>query len=725
MPILQTRRLHGRMSPDEALRRLLDDSGWRAVRVGAAAYRIERDPNWRRPPASPSARPPVKHAPPAPVAPRADIVVTGQKRPQLLQQVPMSLSVVAPDATNTGRVSLGSRDLALSVEGLALTNLGPGRNRQFIRGVADSPFNGPSQATVSIQLDETRITFDAPDPDIRLIDMQRIEILKGPQGPLYGSGALGGIYHLVTSKPDLAQPSGSIRFIGETIADGGPGAGGEVVINQPIVTDRLAIRAVGYRLSAGGWIDNVGRTGNANRTETLGGRMALRWQPAPDWTVDLSGIVQNVDSRDSQYVTSVDTLSRTARIAEPTDNDFRSAAATVQGGLGDLVLLATSSYVKHIVNYTLDATAGAGAFGLTGPATFTDDRTYTIVNHEMRLSPRGASHWLIGASYLRARSHDDAVVTGDTASVTAETLDRRVTEYALFGEATVPLVDRVKATLGARLFRTVAEDESVEQSGGAKDRISKTLLSPSVAIAWNRSDRTMVYLRYARALRPGGLAPAAEFPSRRFDSDELGTFDLGIRRTATGRGVAFGFSLFHTLWSHIQSDYLLANGLVSTRNAGRGRIYGIEANAEWRPVPRVRLSAGATYVNAMLTRTEDGARLDDRRLPITPNATARASARYDHPFGPWLASITAQANFIGSARLSFDQNLDRNMGEYTTVSMGGLLSRDRLTLGLRIDNLFDTRGDTFAFGNPFSIMAARQYTPLKPRTVTLSIARAW
>ncbi|WP_447412480.1 hypothetical protein, partial [Clostridium perfringens] len=81
-----------------------------------------------------------------------------------------------------GRLGFASTDVALGLEGLSLTNLGPGRNRQFIRGVADSPFNGPSQSTVAVVLDEARITFDAPDPDLRLVDMERIELLKGPQG---------------------------------------------------------------------------------------------------------------------------------------------------------------------------------------------------------------------------------------------------------------------------------------------------------------------------------------------------------------------------------------------------------------------------------------------------------------------------------------------------------------------------------------------------------------
>ncbi len=141
--------------------------------------------------------------------------MTAQKRQQALDEIPMSLVVVTPEGTAPGGVGAGSRELGLSVEGIAVTNLGPGRNREFIRGVADSPFSGVSQSTVAVQLDEARVIFDAPDPDLRLVDIERVEILKGPQGPLYGSGALGGIYHLVTRKPQLDKTTATAQLLTE------------------------------------------------------------------------------------------------------------------------------------------------------------------------------------------------------------------------------------------------------------------------------------------------------------------------------------------------------------------------------------------------------------------------------------------------------------------------------------------------------------------------------
>lgn len=164
MPRIGVRRVNGTMSPEAALRQLLEGSGLMARRMGGV-YRIERLA------ASPSSPSPATLSPAA--LPLPTIIVTAQKRSQLLATVPLSVTVISQDDLATRSRTATSRDISLDTEGLAMTNLGPGRNRQFIRGIADSPFNGQSQSTVAVQVDEARVTFDAPDPDLRLIDNSR------------------------------------------------------------------------------------------------------------------------------------------------------------------------------------------------------------------------------------------------------------------------------------------------------------------------------------------------------------------------------------------------------------------------------------------------------------------------------------------------------------------------------------------------------------------------
>lgn len=712
--------VRGMMSADAALRRLLEGSGLKAVRIGPRLYRLE-------PRSAHAARTRRPAARTVPAIARAELVVTAQKRPQSLGDVAMAVAVVPLGEGESGARPLSSRDVGLDVEGLAMTNLGPGRNRQFIRGVADSPFVGPSQSSVSVQVDEARATFNAPDPDLRLVDIDRVELLKGPQGPLYGSGALGGIYHIVTRRPDLGGASAWARLSAVAVDHGGTGTGEEAVVNVPLIRDRLAVRAVGYRSLDPGWIDDQTRGRDSNAAETRGMRLSVRWLPSGDWSVDAGYMFQSINLRDSQYVLASDkSLRRQERIAEPTDNDFGLAHATLSGPLGGLRLLSATSYVDQDFKNVQDATAAASLFGLSGPVTFNEHRHYTLFNQELRLSSGTDSRWVAGLSFLRAALGGNATMTAEgNGPLTVEQTHRQVTEYALFGEITRPVLSQWDATLGLRLYRSISQDETRERERGTGQKLDKIILSPSFALSHPLAGGGLVYLRYARAMRPGGLAPAGMTASGHFDADELGTLDLGFRRGFWGDRLNLAAGGFFTEWMEIQSDYLLPNGLVSTRNAGRARILGIEATVDWQIGAGFSLSLGGLAQNGRLTRSEDGTRIDDRRLPITPDVTARAALSKRWTAGSWSGQSTIQLNHVGSARLSFDDDLDRDMEPYTVVAMDMGAVRGAWTLGLRIDNLFDIRGDSFAFGNPFSIRAGPQYTPLRPRAATVSLSRRW
>ncbi|WP_298670688.1 TonB-dependent receptor [uncultured Sphingomonas sp.] len=723
---ITTRPVRGTMTVERALSRVLARTGFRAMRVGDATFRLVEI---SKEPRSPRHTPVHREPPSEPAAgtdQANDILVTGQKRSQTLPEVPGSIVVIDPIRSQPGRLSPGSRDIAESTDGLAVTNLGPGRNRQFIRGVADSPFNGSSQSTVAVVVDDARVTFDAPDPDLRLVDVARVEILKGPQGPLYGSGALGGIYHVVTRKPDLSSFSGSLRLGGETVEHGAAGGGIDGVVNLPLVPDVLAVRAVGYANREGGWVDNIGRNRDANGTTINGVRLAARWHPDNDWTLDVSAMLQDVNTRDSQYVMASDeTLRRKSRIAEPADNDFKLVSATLQGRIGPLSVVAASSVVRHSISYIYDSSDASPLFGLTGPSQFSDDRGYEIENHEIRLGPAGSSRWIVGLSYMRARSENHAAIASETASRVVETSDRHVSEVAAFGEGSIPLTSSLDAVLGARLSNTVSDDEAVEEDGAASRRTAQLVLSPSAALNWRPNERTTIYARYARAVRPGGLTPAADGGPRSFHSDALDSIDTGVRWASGSGRLSGSLAGFYSTWHHVQSDALLPSGLVATQNVGVARISGIEVTASWQLTPRLAITGGGTYVDAELIRSRIGANRLDRRLPVTPDVTFRAVADYRFDMGSWKVWLNAQGNYIGPARLTFDPRLDRRMGDYAIVAAAATISRDHLILTARLDNLFDINGDSFAFGNPFSFMSGRQFTPLRPRAITVSITRNW
>lgn len=729
-PTFQTRRLRGRLTVEQALRRLLAGSGYAARRVNSTAWRVEKTmpvsrPEPARPPVpirSPSPRPPLRQVTASQTGP--EIVVTAQKRPEDAFTLSGAIAVARPDDDLPGRPLPSSRDMASLIDGIAVTNLGPGRNRQFIRGVADSPFTGSSQSTVAVVLDEVRATFDAPDPDLRLVDIERVEVLKGPQGPLYGSGALGGIYRIVTRSPDLDGFSARATIGGEAVGGGAPGGSTDMIVNLPLMRDRLGIRAVGYVAHEGGWIDNVDGASDTNRTRVRGARVALRLEPAPAWSVDLAGTAQDIDSRDSQYVDAPgDEPNRRARIAEPSDSDFRVVSLVGRGPVGPLKLTATTSLVRHGLSYRLDATPAAAQFGLTGPVRFDDRRRYEVRNHEVRLSDSDGS-WLAGVSYMRARSENIATVTAGDRTVEAENRQREITEIAGFAEASASVLSRVRATLGGRLYATVTKDEATEREGLDTRQTRSLLVSPSAALSWSPTEHAFAYLRYARSTRPGGLAPGLADGTRGYEGDGLSTVDLGVRWHRPDGRIAATAGAYLTEWNDIQSDFLLPNGLVGTRNAGTGRIRGLESSVEWSPSAAVTLTSGVTYVDAHLVTSATGVEMDDLRLPVTPSVTARASLLHRTTWRNWTINSVAQVNYVGTARLSFDPGLDRSMGGYGVAAVGTTLSRDRLALSVRIDNLLGTSGDSFSFGNRFLLDATNQRTPLRPRTFSLSLTLA-
>lgn len=716
MPDIMVSPVNGRMSVEHALEKMLHGTGLFARRLGAAVYRIEQR---RARVGHPSAVQlgPVAH-------PLTDIVVTASKRDESLMDIPLSLSVISLPRETAGNSVSGTAYVASNVEGLALTNLGPGRNRQFIRGVADSPFNGPSQSTVSIHIDETRATYSAPDPDLRLVDVERVELLKGPQGPLYGTGALGGVYHIVTRKPDLNIASGGATADGSLMTSGDPAGGVSGVLNLPVKAGRIGVRAAAYAGWESGWIDTP-HGDDVNDLEISGGRLALRAVPSTGWTFDLMGMAQWLHVADSQYVFERHSRFRDTDLREPHDNDFRMASATLAGSVGAAELTAAFSTVRHEVDSRFDAADAADYFGVSGAALYSDRRDFRVVNGEIRLSNTGgaAVRWLAGLSYLGVdnRTDDEMIEVASGMTRFVQQSRQKITEWAAFGELSLPLWDTFRAVGGARVFHSAIENEHMQNVTAEALSRTKTGVTPSVSLYWRPASEWMIFARYASAFRPGGLGPAGSS----FDSDELMTMELG-GRVIRDEHLTLSATAFRTIWHDIQSDILLDNGLAATRNIGDGHIWGFDATIQALWTSGWSINGGLQYQRALLAGPVASSGFDeDRRLPVVPNLTLRMSVSRKFSMSGWTIEPALSARYIGSARLSFDAALDRKMSDYALVDTTMSFANGHWRLCAEADNLLDSKSDSFAFGNPFSIRTRPQYTPVHPRMLRFSISRHW
>ena len=359
---IRVRAVKGRMTAGGALALMLRGSGAKARRVAPSAFVIEAAPPERKrpdpPPRAPLSAPAPEPEPPAP--PPVEIVVTGAKRGIPIGAYPGMVHLIEGEELTYADGAKGTGAIEARVASVVSTHLGPGRNKLFIRGIADSSFVGPTQATVGQYWGNSRITYSAPDPSLKLYDVRRIEVLEGPQGTLYGAGSLGGVVRVIPREPDLDTPGGAVWLGAEAVQHGQPGVDGGALINLPIVTDQLGFRAVAFGSVESGYIDDVGRGENdVNDVRTVGGRAALRYGHDSGWIVDVSAVGQRIEGDDGQYAERGrhNRLERSSTIAQPYRNDFALADIVVRKSWGEIEFTSSFGYAYQEVSETFEGPA--------------------------------------------------------------------------------------------------------------------------------------------------------------------------------------------------------------------------------------------------------------------------------------------------------------------------------------------------------------------------------
>jgi len=706
-----------------ALRRLLSGTGFVARPLSARVWRIERRQTVNRQPPSVAPKAIQSSAPPPEIVGQT-IVVTGAKREIPLDDLPMAVSVAMLDAGHRLAPGTGTSTIASDMEGLSLTGLGPGRNRMAVRGVSDSAFSGESQSTVAVVLDESRLTYSAPDPDLRLVDVKRVEVLKGPQGSLYGTGALGGIYHIVSQRADLNSASLDVSAGAEVVAKGGAGYSGSLVANLPVLADRAAIRLVGYTALEPGWV-NTGSRVDANALRVSGARAGLGIDLGAGWRADATGLGQWIESRDSQYVYDRHARSRPAQLPEPHDNDLVHAALRLAREDTPVRIVLASGMTWHSVDDRLDATIGADSLGLADPQILADDRKYRVWDSEMRVSGDLAGwSWLAGISYLEAKQDADLTLRSASDVLVLDS-DRRVSkEAAIFADLSVPIANVFEVSVGGRAFHAVTHESRILAGSRVSSERNRYDVTPTVSLSWQANARTLLFVRYGSAFRQGGVDVNQDGTVNNLKGDELGTVEIGWRQEI-GRDGRLDVGAWYSWWENVQSDELQPDGLIETRNAGNARIVGIEASLDQPLSAGWRLRAGANFTYAELTRNTLGIELDNTHLPAVPKYTLRTGLSREFTLGAARASLSAQLRYVGPMRLSFDPLIDRPMGRYVESVLEAQMQWDRYGVLLAIDNPLARSDDQFAFGNSLRFATMRQFTPQRPTRISLSVRRSF
>ncbi len=719
----------GRMPLSEALRRVLAHSGCGYVIHDAATVVVTPRP--RLPAFLQKLTAPPPRPPPSPLA-LGEVVITAPKSPELLGRTPYMVSTFTGATLERSRSS-SLEDLTGQVAGMTVTNLGPGRDKILLRGLSDGAFTGEAQSTVALYLDDVPITYNAPDPDLRLADLERVEILRGPQGTLYGGGSIGGVVRLQTRKPDLDAYSATMIAGVSTTRGGGASYEVEAVGNLPIIAGRLALRGLIYSERQGGYIDNPALGArNTNVSSRMGMRLAAGLALSPNWTATAGFNLQSIDTADTQYgLRRLGPFARDNQVLEPHDNDFDQGYVTLVGAGEWGRIVASAAHLAHYFGSRYDASSALPRFGApAGLAAFHELKETNLSLGEVTYSsPAGRRfHWLVGAFASNGQIGLEADLTAlnaPSSDLYGETRSNLVRETAVYGEASYELTEKLSATAGLRIFAFRLTSRSTVLQGAGTRTIRETGeangASPKVLLRYAASPDLTLYAQVAEGYRPGGFntsgqigqvydAPGA--PQRRYAADELWSrwFDdrLQVRLAA-----------FQADWQSIQSDQYLPDGLLFTANVGSGSNQGLEIEAAWRAHERLDLKAAALLNNPEVTRLDENfaARID-AGLPGVPKISFSVAADYRRPLtADWTLRLQGQAAYTGASHLTFDGDENHRMGDYVTARLTASLESERWTLDAYVDNPADRTANSFTFGNPFRLAQDRQVTPLRPRTV--------
>lgn len=689
-----------------------------------------------------------------------EIIVTALRREERLQEVPAALSVLDGTALQA-KGAQDYRDYVTSVPGVSYAEGGLRGMRVTIRGVSDGV--GATDPLTGIYIDETPVTesFQATlDPSV--YDVERVEILKGPQGTLYGSGSMGGTVRVITKKPKLNRWEGALEGTVSDVAHGGANGRVDGVVNVPVVDDRVALRVSGgYRKDAG-WIDNVRRgEKNVNTVEKTNARAQLLLQPGDDTTVVLGFLYQKEDLGNPFY----DDLGlpdyQTARIyRDSADSDAKLYSATIQHDFDWMSLLSATNYMtKHTVNRG-DSTVSLRPLvaALAGVALGDDEgvgvesgNKLNLFTQEVRLSSVGQNRldWVVGAFYSNVVTDATTVfdfsqapsTTGVTtgAAFYDSAQEYRTRQIAAFGELTLNVTDALSLTAGLRAFdvdqRNTLADSGILNGGTTvkQQKASSASSTKKFLAKYQATPDTMIYAQAVQGYRNGG--PTGGFPHSacaadlaaigyssvptQYSPDKLWNYEIGSKNTLLDGRMTLNGSAFYIDWSDIQTAIGLSCGFSLTTNSGQATSKGLELDVSFKPIPGLTLAAAGAYIDAKIKEAAvGGAARDGDPLPLTAKWSWNISAMYEHDLtGDLTGFVRAEVNHVGKRWNTFRSVTARarRLDDYTTLGVRVGVSGESWSAALFASNLTDKRYVTYTPGTNYEVVGTPRVIGLNAR----------
>ncbi|MBX2923696.1 MAG: TonB-dependent receptor [Chitinophagaceae bacterium] len=629
------------------------------------------------------------------------VVVTAQKKDEQLQQVPFSISALSARQVKEYRL-WNAKDITGIVPNLSSTNGGDERNVTSIRGITTTSYD-PAIATYVDGVNQ----FTLDSYSSQLLDIERIEVLRGPQGTLYGRNAMGGVINIITK-----QPSDKTTAFAELNFGNYHQQRYELGFKTPLVKNKLYFGAAGMYSKRDGYYTNTFNNASFGDQKIAAGNYYLKYKPAEKWMISFNlrhqahrnnGAYPLVNGMEEAFEKPYE-LSQNA-VGKMVDNTTFGSLVVNYAGRG----FNFSSQTAYQTNYRYYKNPIDGDFSPADIVTIGNDygkrwnkvKTWT---QEFRFSSPAASanrlQWTAG-TYLFAddRPNRQATHYGEDAGLygipdinfsTINTTKGKGAGIAFYGQATYRLLEKLDLTAGIRYdYENKKYNVSGEyqQDGEAamitlpdtSATVHYNAFSPRMGLTWRVSDGSNVYGIYSRGFRTGGLTQLSSDPSQpplyQYDPEYSNNFEAGIKNSFLQNRLYLNIAVFYTNITGVQVPTLvLPDAITIIRNAGKLNSKGFEIEATAMPVKGLQLNynfgyTNASYANLKLSQNGASADLDGKKQIYTPEFTSMLSTQYSYTILPrqqLKAVIRGEWVYLG--RQCFDLNNSISQSPYSLLN---------------------------------------------------------
>jgi len=683
-----------------------------------------------------------------------DIIVTAGKREELLRDVAGGISAFSGEQLE----QMGAqefKDYMTRAPGVAFNEGPPQNSTVVIRGVGTTAGLDQGQGTTGYFINDVPMAepgYTVIIPDIDAFDIDRVEVLRGPQGSRFGSASLGGAINYISNLADSTKfDAGAELGVTSTRFNSGElGYRAKGMINVPIVNDVLAVRLTATQRVDAGYIDNVG-TGieGANDIHNLGLRGSIVFTPASGTKLTYLGLYYRTKADDNSYAQlAVGPLAR--KTAFPTTERYsvQIHSLRLDQEIGDYTLTALGAWNEKTGDLRADYTPYYGYINPGAVHVFQQLGNSETKSIEVRLaSPSGRMFdFMIGGTYIDTDKYFEEHLTSPGLATARPDLiaagraigdeyyfgrgDTLGTEKALFGEANLHL-GKFTLTAGGRWFDTRQFRKGAQYlyffptpNIQAGVRVQESGFAPRLAAKYEFSKDAMVYGVVAKGFRFGapnlGLIPLAGFDTPEFmTSDSLWSYEIGTRFGLADNKLLIDLTAFYIDWKNLQVRLVRPDDFTYGANAGAAEIKGVEATLSYRS-GGLSLSSNLTYLDAKISEgfiVGITSIVEGTTLPSSAKWRINNSASYDFG-GDLRPTITLAHRYVSKARSYL--NTPGTFPAFHAFDLRGSVKvTDQVDVSAFVNNLTDRRAVTFGYGS--GILGVQQFY-IRPRTFGLSVS---